>query len=68
MADHTPGGELKAVGKISLTALADIQKGEERSFDIPETVAYVHLPAMMNGVPDEVGVDIIGVTVKRPAK
>lgn len=67
MADHTPGGELEAVGKISLTALTDIKPGEERDMDIPASVAYVHLPAMMGGLPSEVGVDIIHVRVKRPA-
>lgn len=66
MPDHTPQGELAAVGKISLTALADIQPGEERTFDIPASVAYVHLPYLKGGIPDQVGVDIIRVTVKRP--
>lgn len=67
MADHTIQGELAAVGKISITALADIQPGEEREMDIPVGVAYVHLPYLKAGVPDQVGVDIIKVTVKRPA-
>lgn len=68
MADHTLQGELKAVGKISLKALAGIQPGETRDMEIPVGVAYVHLPYLDDeGVPGEVGVDVVHVTVRRPA-
>lgn len=56
--DHSPQAELERVVKAAIAqGIESIQPGETRTLDLSDESIYVHIP---------VGVDLIGITVRRP--